>query len=104
MRGLFLSISNSLRFNKEESISLGKKRFDPSIAKALLYRIPVDFYKGPQFVTLLHEELIEAARYNLMQGPHWRLDDTGTLYVVENKKNNTSTTPEKKAIVRKFGI
>lgn len=107
--GLFRSMSESLGRSNVERFPLGVGRFEPSIAKALLYRIPVDFYKGPEFVSHLYDEVRDAARHGLIKGRAWRAiadprqGDLVLLACVSSGEGAPAPVLTERAQVKKYG-
>lgn len=101
--GLLRSMADALRHSGLKSLDLGTERFDAAVAKACLYRIPVDFYEGLEFVQRLHAELRSAARAGVVKGRYWVLDGDMTLRALPRPEQRADEPLEERAQMRRYG-
>lgn len=73
--------------------SLG--RFEGAIARAILYRVPVEFYEERPFIESLYEDFLRAVHSQLLKSERWTLrnaeDQSLRLEIIARKTASTDT-------------
>ncbi len=107
--GLFHSMAETLLESESPtSFVLGRAgKFEELIAKALLYRVSVDFYQSLHFLAELYREVRQAATNGQLSGPFWKVvsntDGTLVLETAPHKKDNEVVHEKVKVRSVKFG-
>lgn len=106
--GLFNTMAASVRDSgKPPPYALAEGgKFANSVAKALLFRVPVGVYEGPSFLAQLEREVSAAAKDGLIRGAFWRVvsQSTGALQIEVQpaQKVPVDTEPYRRAEVMKI--
>jgi hypothetical protein len=96
--GLLTTISNSLIHvpDQRSQFLLGIERFENSVARALVFRIPMDFYCEAPFVEALYNDFKAAVAEGRFQHKRWRtaLDEDGRVTLKAEPLTKNERIPE----------